>query len=95
MAETLPLEKLEEKVDSLYEAIVIIARRARQINEMQKQLIDKETAANEDEDLDEIIADEDYLDKQFLKLPKPSTLALEEMLEGKLSFEYIEKNKKV
>ncbi len=93
MAETLPLEKLEEKVDSLYEAIVVIARRARQINEMQKQLIDRETANNDDDDLDEIIAAEDYLDKQFLKLPKPSTLALQEMMEGKLDFEYLKKNK--
>jgi DNA-directed RNA polymerase omega subunit len=93
MAETLPLEQLEAKVDSLYEAIVVIARRARQINEMQKQLIDRETAENDDDDLDEIIADEDYLDKEFLKLPKPSTLALQEMMEGKLDFEYLKKNK--
>ncbi len=91
MAETLPLEQLEKNVDSLYEAIVVIARRARQINEMQKQLIDKETADNDDEDLDEIIGDEDYLDREFLKLPKPSTLALQEMLEGKLNFEYLKK----
>lgn len=93
MAETLPLEQLEAKVDSLYEAIVVVARRARQINEMQKQLIDKETADNDDEDLDEIIGDEDYLDREFLKLPKPSTLALQEMMEGKLDFEYLQKNK--
>lgn len=93
MAETLPLEQLEAKVDSLYEAIVIIARRARQINEMQKQLIDRETADNDDEDLDEIIGEEDYLDREFLKLPKPSTLALQEMMEGKLSHEYLKKNK--
>jgi len=94
MAETLPLEKLEENVDSLYEAIVIIAKRARQINELQKQLIDRETEANvDDDDLDEIVYEGDYLDRQYLKLPKPTTLALEEMLEGKLDFEYISKNK--
>jgi DNA-directed RNA polymerase omega subunit len=94
MTETLPLEKLEEKVDSLYEAIVVIARRARQINEMQKQLIDRETEANaSDDDLDEVVFDGDYLDRQYLKLPKPTTLALEEMMAGKLEFEYISKNK--
>lgn len=94
MTETLPLEKLEEKVDSLYEAIVIIAKRARQINELQKQLIDKETEANSDEDeLDEIMPDVDYLDRHYLKLPKPTTIALQEMLEGKLNFEYISKKK--
>jgi DNA-directed RNA polymerase omega subunit len=94
MTETLPLEQLEEKVDSLYEAIVIIAKRARQINELQKQLIDRETEANvEDDDLDDIVIDGDYLDRQYLKLPKPTTLALQEMLDGKLNFEYISKNK--
>lgn len=94
MAETLPLEKLENKVDSLYEAIVIIARRARQINELQKQLIDKETEANaSDNDMDEVLLDSDYLDRQYLKLPKPTTLALQEMLDGKLNYEYIGKSK--
>ncbi|MBN1560967.1 DNA-directed RNA polymerase subunit omega [candidate division KSB1 bacterium] len=94
MADTLPLEKLEEKVDSLYEAIVIIAKRARQINELQKQLIDKETEANaDDDDLDDIVLEGDYLDRHYLKLPKPTTLALQEMLDGKLNFEYIKKNK--
>jgi len=92
MAETLPLEKLEANVDSLYEAIVIIARRARQINELQKQLIEKENESNVgDDDLDEVVFDGDYLDRQFLKLPKPTTLALQEMLEGKLAHEYIKK----
>ncbi|MBN1466774.1 DNA-directed RNA polymerase subunit omega [candidate division KSB1 bacterium] len=94
MTETLSLEKLEEKVDSLYEAIVIIAKRARQINELQKQLIDKNTEANSDDDeLDEIMPDVDYLDRQYLKLPKPTSIALQEMLDGKLNFEYISKNK--
>ncbi|MBN1480512.1 DNA-directed RNA polymerase subunit omega [candidate division KSB1 bacterium] len=94
MAETLPLEQLENKVDSLYEAIVIIARRARQINELQKRLIDKETEANaSDNDLDEVLLDSDYLDRQYLKLPKPTTLALQEMLDDRLNFEYIGKNK--
>lgn len=92
MAETLPLEKLEDKVDSLYEAIVIIAQRARQINELQKRLIEKENEANAgDDDLDDVVFDGDYLDRQFLKLPKPTTLALQEMLEGKLGHEYISK----
>ena len=95
MAETLPLDKLEEKVDSLYEAIVVIARRARQINELQKQLIDKEAASNvEEDDLDEPTFDTDYLDSHYLKLPKPTTLALQEMLEGKLQFEYIKKDRR-
>ena len=95
MADTLLLENLEEKVENLYEAIAVIAQRARQINELQKQMIDRETEANatDDDELDEVALDGDYLDRQYLKLPKPTTLALEEMMDGKLDFEYLKKNK--
>lgn len=91
MSDTLPLEKLEQNVDNLYEAIVIIARRARQINELQKRMIEKD--GNFSSDLDdyeeEETIDRDVVESQYLKLPKPTTIALQEMLEGKLSYEYI------
>lgn len=95
MTEAIPLEKLTEKCSSIYEAVVIIARRARQINEMQRRLIEQQVvpgsseAKDSDEDED-MPLDRDYIDGQYLKLPKPTTIALKEMLEGKLSFEYIE-----
>jgi len=41
MIHTLPLESLEQNADNVYEAIIMIARRARQINELQKQIMDK------------------------------------------------------
>ncbi|MDZ7371384.1 MAG: DNA-directed RNA polymerase subunit omega [candidate division KSB1 bacterium] len=95
MTEAIPLEKLTEKCSSIYEAVVIIARRARQINEMQRRLIEQQVvpAQSETKDSDEsddMPLDRDYIDGQYLKLPKPTTIALKEMLEGKLSFEYIE-----
>ena len=91
MAETLPLDQLEGRCDNLYEAIVIIARRARQINELQKQLLDKQVEQNEVDEFDENGFDIDLLDSHYLKLPKPTSLALQEMLEGKLDFESFEK----
>ncbi len=98
MTEAIPLEKLTEKCSSIYEAIVVIARRARQINEQQRRLIEKElipsgAATDDDEEAEakeEVSLDRDFIDGQYLKLPKPTTIALQEMLEGKLSFEYIE-----
>ncbi len=91
MAETLPIEELEKRADNIYEAIVMIARRARQINDMQKQMLEEqvEAAADEDEFDEEI--DMDRVDRQYLKLPKPTTIALQEMMDGKLSKEYPEK----
>ena len=91
MAETLPLDKLEEKVDSLYEAVAIIAKRARQINELQRRMIERQNEGNVDDDeLEEDAFDKDVVDRQYLKLPKPTTIALQEMMDGKLDFEYID-----
>lgn len=86
MAETLPLDRLLERSDSLYEAIVVIAQRARQINEQQKRLLDKQVNDDE-EDLDETL-NTDIIEGQYLKLPKPTSIAMQEMLDGKLDFEY-------
>lgn len=88
MAETLPIDELEKRADNIYEAIVMIARRARQINDLQKQMLESQVEeAAEEEDFDEDI-DMDRVDRQYLKLPKPTTIALQEMMEGKLSKEY-------
>jgi DNA-directed RNA polymerase omega subunit len=94
MNETLALERLTEKCGSIYEAVIIIARRARQINEQQHRLIEKEVALNapannDDMDDEDVSLEHDYVDSQYLKLPKPTTIALQEMLDGKLTFEYI------
>jgi DNA-directed RNA polymerase omega subunit len=94
MNETLALEKLIERCGSIYEAVIIIARRARQINEQQLRLIEKEVslnapATNDDIDDEEVSLEHDYVDSRYLKLPKPTTIALQEMLEGKLTVEYL------
>jgi len=91
MAETLPLEKLEENVSSIYEAIVIIARRARQINDVHKRLIDAELSTDEEEETIDESLNRDIVESKYLKLPKPTTLAMDEMLSGKLVHEYIKK----
>ncbi len=93
MIKTLPLDELLKNADNIYEAIVIMAKRARQINELQKKIIDKETEAlAQTNDMDDDVINTDLVEGQFLKLPKPTTTALEEMLEGKLTREYLEKS---
>jgi len=91
MTRTLPLEEFEKFTDSLYEAIIIIAKRARQINEEQKQLLDEEDEINGDSnDYDADENDSSLSEKKYTKLPKPTTTAINEMLEGKLRFVYPE-----
>ncbi|HDP98564.1 MAG TPA: hypothetical protein ENN22_05195 [bacterium] len=90
MSATLSFDELDKHSENVYEAIVIIAKRARQINEEQKRYIETETG------LDDSISDSDDEDEfeqgrdeiKIIKLPKPTQLAIEEYLQGKLKYEY-------
>ena len=91
MVDTLELTELGKFADNVYEAIVIIARRARQINEDQKQILERENEVfeEEDEEINEGIA-KDIVDRKYIRLPKPTRIALEEFLAGKLTHQYLE-----
>lgn len=92
MIRTLHLDKVDRYADNVYEAIVMIARRARQINELQKRILDAEAeSANNSDNFDDEGVNRDFIDRQYLKLPKPTAIALQEMLDGKLEQEYPEK----
>jgi len=99
MASTIPIEELKKHSSNIYEAIMIIAKRARQINDEQKRLIELETGydssldnVNDDDDDDGEAAEERQTQPvKYIKLPKPTTLALEEMLSGRLAYQYAEK----
>lgn len=95
MVSTISLDDLEQYVENVYEAIVVIAKRARQINEEQKQIIEAEMQLGEElmpptEEYDEDEVDKRALERDFPKLTKPTRLAVAEMLEGKLKYEYVE-----
>jgi DNA-directed RNA polymerase omega subunit len=93
MIKTLPLTELDKYAENVYEAVVMIAKRARQINELQKQMLDSETESiTSGDNFDDEGVSKDLVDRQYLKLPKPTTIALQEMLEGKLSCEYANRN---
>ena len=96
MIDIIPLDVLEAKVDSLYEAVNVIAKRARQINELQRRMIERqnEGMVEDDDEYDESTYDRDIVDRQYLKLPKPTTIALQEMMDDKLEFEYLDKKSK-
>ncbi len=92
MIKTLPLAELDKFADNIYEAVVILAKRARQINELQKRMLDSETESiTSGDNYDDEGVSKDLVDRQYLKLPKPTSIALQEMLDGKLSREYPEK----
>jgi len=88
MIETLSIRAIEEQASTVYEAIIVLAKRARQINAEQKQQLMREKEF--DEDYDVFVEDDvaEVLDIEYEKLPKPSRLALNELLDGKMKFEY-------
>lgn len=100
MVSTIPLEELERHADNLYEAIVVIAKRARQINDEQKRYIEQElgydsaldnvNASDADDDVEEVRDERVKAPVKLIKLPKPTSLSLDEMVGGKLNFEYAE-----
>lgn len=88
------LKELEKYVDNIYEAVVIIAKRAKQINDEQKQFLETELAL--DEEIDELEDDSenesaDVEEQKYIKLPKPTKIAIEEFLSGKIKYEYLDR----
>ena len=91
MSSTIPLSELEKLSGNLYEAIVVIAKRARQINEEQKSLIDIETELDEsmdDYEEEEEVEEQEEVKRKVIKLPKPTEIAIQEMLSGKIKWDY-------
>jgi DNA-directed RNA polymerase subunit K/omega len=92
-------EDIEKKASSIYEAVVVLFKRARQINDEQKQQIDLEIGPNqiidnrENEDYDDVEIDKEALRREYKKFPKPTRAALNEMVQNKIHFEYIIKEK--
>lgn len=83
-------EKIEEPTDNIYEAITIMAKRAQQINvDLKGELVEKlEEFATYTDSLDEVFENKEQIEvsKFYEKLPKPTALAVEEWLEGKIYY---------
>jgi len=94
MSSTIPLEELEKLSNNLYEAIVVIAKRAKQINEEQKSRLEIETDMEEsidsyDEEDEEVEEQgQEDIERKAIKLPKPTEIAIQEMLTGKIKWDY-------
>ena len=92
----LSIEELANKTGNIYESVAIMFRRARQITDEQKMQIEREMdipppAENrENEDFDDVEIDREALMREHKKYPKPTRVAIEEMIEDKISFKYVD-----
>jgi DNA-directed RNA polymerase subunit K/omega len=83
-------EQIESKVGNIYEAIVIIGKRAEQVNTIIKNDLNQkldEFASNSDS-LDEIFENREQIEvsKYYEKLPKPTLVAIQEWLNNEVYF---------
>lgn len=89
------IEELTSKAKNVHEAIVAMSKRARQINEEIKiefnqrveMFAPKTDVENEENDIN---PDQLKVSLEFEKRPKPTDIALEELLAGKLTWRYKE-----
>lgn len=82
--------KIEAPTGNIYEAITIIANRADQISiDLKNELVEKlEEFATYTDSLDEVFENKEQIEvsKFYEKLPKPTALAVQEWLDGKIYY---------
>lgn len=92
------LEHLESKAANIYEAIVVMSKRARQVNEELKIEFNKRLEmiqskifeASEENAEPETNPDQVKIAREFERLPKPTETALEELSNDRLEYRYRE-----
>ena len=87
---TRDVSMLEENCTNVYEAISIIAKRSNQVGTALKQELDQKLQefASVTDSLEEIFENREQIEisKMYERMPKPSALAMEEFLAGKVYF---------
>ena len=91
-AVTRDLEPIIAPTGNLYESIVVIGRRARQIGTKDKSELTEKLAEFSIgvDNLEEIFENREQIEisRHFERQPKPTNMAVEEFLEGKLFFRH-------
>jgi DNA-directed RNA polymerase subunit K/omega len=83
-------DEISAPTSNLYESVAIIAKRARQIAARQKEELNSKLAefASTVDNLEEIFENREQIEisRFYERMPKPTTVATEEFLNGELSF---------
>lgn len=87
---TRDIDKIQSPTGNLYDSVVVISKRARQIainikEELNGKLADFATTVD---NLEEVFENREQIEisKFYERMPKPTTTATEEFLEGKLTY---------
>ena len=93
--QTYDRNKIDEKTNNIYESIAIISKRAKQIDaEMKIELVKKiEEFSTNNETLEEVFENREQIEisKYYERLPKPTLVAIEELLNDEIYYRIPEK----
>jgi len=88
----LELTDLDKHAENIYEAIVVLSKRARQINEEMKIRLNQElesfTTRIDTEEEIEINPEQMRISIEYEKMPKPTQAAVSDLLGQKLQYKY-------
>ncbi|WP_162341454.1 DNA-directed RNA polymerase subunit omega [Cyclobacterium salsum] len=91
---TRDLDKVADKSGNLYESIFVISQRAKQISSTMKEELNNKLSefASTVDNLEEVFENKEQIEisKFYERMPKPSTMAMEEFMEDKVMFRYPE-----
>jgi len=94
---TRDVRKLEAPIGNIYETLCIISRRANQIStEMKEELDSKlEEFATKTDTLEEVYENVEQIEisKMYERFPKPSSIAVQEYVDGKIYYRMTEDKK--
>ncbi len=89
--ETRDISELIKETDNVYESVVIISKRSRQISTKVKEELSNKLAefATSVDNLEEIFENREQIEisKFYERMPKPTLLATEEFLEDKVYYQ--------
>lgn len=84
------VNRLDKETGNIYESIYILGKRANQISVEIKEEVNErmEEFAVSGENIEEIYENREQIEmsKQFERMPKPTAIAIEEMLEGRIVY---------
>ena len=94
---TRDMMKLSEETGNVYETVAIISKRANQISVEMKQDLEKKLQefASYNDNLEEVFENREQIEisRYYEKLPKPTLIATQEYLEGKVYYRNPSKEK--
>ena len=82
------LRKLEEKTKNIYEAVVVMSKRARQIN--QERYEEQVMELSEELELDVLDESPDIKPEDYEEKEKVTTIAVNEFIEGEVNWRVLE-----